>query len=144
MPMSKPAMGLIVGAVLGFLDGASAWFSPEPRPLMLVIVVGSMLKGIGIGAGLVAGFILSSLAAIGQNGHYLEIVVPGMLVRALTGFVSQRYPQVPAANRTSRAAIFLLLAVTLSSTVASTQGQSAAPADTLAQQANCEAARTSS
>ena len=148
--MSKPAMGLIVGAVLRFLDGASAWFSPEARPLMIMVVVGSTLKGLGtglvaglvarwrqsmtlgIGAGLVAGFILSSLAAIGQDGHYLEIVLPGMLVGALTGFVIQRYPQVPAANRTSRAAIFLLLAVALSSTVAGTRGQSAAPADTLA------------
>ena len=120
--MSKPAMGLIVGAVLRFLDGASAWFSPEARPLMIMVVVGSTLKGLGtglvaglvarwrrsmtlgIGAGLVAGFVLSSLAAIGQDGHYLEIVLPGMLVGALTGFVIQRYPQVPAANRTSRAA----------------------------------------
>jgi hypothetical protein len=70
---------------------------------MATIVVGSTLKGLatgliaglvarwrrsmalGIGAGLLAGFVLSSLAAIGQDGHYLEIVLPGMLVGALTG-----------------------------------------------------------
>ncbi len=136
--MSKPVLGLTVGAILGFLDGASAWFSPEARPLMLTIVVGSTLKGLatgliaglvarwrrstalGIGAGLVAGFVLSSLAAIGQNGHYLEIVLPGMLVGALTGFVTQRYPQFPAPNRAAHVWLFVLLAATLSSTVVRT------------------------
>jgi hypothetical protein len=89
--MSKPVLGLTVGAILGFLDGASAWFSPEARHLMVTIVVGSTLKGLatgliaglvarwrrsialGIGAGLLAGFVLSSLAAIGQDSHYLEL-----------------------------------------------------------------------
>lgn len=148
--MSKPVLGLTVGAILGFLDGASAWFSPEARPLMLTIVAGSTLKGLatgfitglvarwrrstalGIGAGLVAGFVLSSVAAIGQNGHYLEIVLPGMLVGALTGFVTQRYPQFPAPNRAASVWLFVLLAATLGSTVVRTQTPSAASADTLA------------
>lgn len=148
--MSKPVLGLTVGAILGFLDGASAWFSPEARPLMLTIVVGSTLKGLatgliagfvarwrrstalGIGAGLLAGFILSSLAAIGQNGHYLEIVLPGMLVGALTGFVTQRYPQFPASNREAHVWLFVLLAATLSGAVVRTHAQSPAPADTVA------------
>ena len=129
--MSKPVLGLTVGAILGFLDGASAWFSPEARPLMLTIVVGSTLKGLatgfiaglvarwrqstalGIGAGLVAGFVLSSVAAIGQNGHYLEIVLPGMLVGALTGFVTQRYPKFPTPNRAAPVWLFVLLAAAL-------------------------------
>ncbi len=149
-PMSKPVVGLTVGAILGFLDGASAWFSPEARPLMLAIVVGSTLKGLatgliaglvarwrrstalGIGTGLVTGFVLSSLAAIGQNGHYLEIVLPGMLVGALTGFVTQRYPQFPTPNRVLHVWLFVLLAATLSSTVLHPRAQSAAPADPLA------------
>ena len=148
--MSKPVLGLTVGAILGFLDGASAWFSPEARPLMLTIVVGSTLKGLvtgliaglvarwrrstwlGIGTGLVVGFVLSSLAAIGQARHYLEIVLPGMLVGALTGFVTQRYPQFPTPNRAAPLWLFALLAVTLSSTVMRTHAQSALPADTLA------------
>jgi hypothetical protein len=106
---------------------------------MLTIVVGSTLKGLatglvaglvarwrrstalGIGAGLIAGFALSSLAAIGRNGHYLEIVLPGMIVGALTGFVTQRYPQFPAPNRAARVWLFVLLAATLSSTVARTR-----------------------
>jgi hypothetical protein len=148
--MSKPVLGLTVGAILGFLDGASAWFSPEARPLMLTIVVGSTLKGLvtgliaglvarwrrstwlGIGTGLVVGFVLSSHAAIGQAGHYLEIVLPGMLVGALTGFVTQWYPQFPTANRAAPVWLFALLAATLSSTGGRSHAQSAPPADTLA------------
>jgi THAP4-like, heme-binding beta-barrel domain len=148
--MSKPVLGLTVGAILGFLDGASAWLSPEARPLMLTIVVGSTLKGLatgliaglvarwrrsmafGIGAGLLAGVVLSSLAAIGQEGHYLEIVLPGMLVGALTGFVTQRYPQLPAPNRAAHVWLFVLLAAAFSGTVVRTHAQPAAPADTLA------------
>jgi hypothetical protein len=147
--MSKPVLGLTVGAILGFLDGASAWFSPEARPLMVAIVVGSTLKGLatgliaglvarwrrsmalGIGAGLVAGFVLSSLAAVGQHGHYLEIVLPGMLVGALTGFVTQRYPQFPKTNRAAPVWLFVLLAATLLNTVVRTQAQSGTPTDTL-------------
>jgi hypothetical protein len=39
--MSKPWLGLVTGAILGALDGLSAWFSPEARPQMLMIVLGS-------------------------------------------------------------------------------------------------------
>lgn len=142
--MSKPVLGLTVGAILGFLDGVSAWFSPEARPVVLTIVFGSTLKGLatgliaglvargrrsmalGIGTGLVVGFVLSSLAAIGQAGHYFEIVLPGMLVGAITGFVTQRYPQFPTANRAAPVWLFVLLAATLLNTVAHTQAQSAA------------------
>jgi hypothetical protein len=148
--MSKPVLGLTVGAILGLLDGASAWFSPDARPLMLAIVVGSTLKGLatgliaglvarwrrsvglGVGAGLVAGCVLSSLAAIGQTGHYLEIVLPGMLVGALTGFVTQRYPQFPAPNHTAHMWLFLVLVATLSSVLERTHAQAAVPVDTLA------------
>ena len=148
--MSKPVLGLTVGAILGFLDGASAWSSPEARHLMVTIVVGSTLKGLatgliagfvarwrrsmalGIGAGLLAGFVLSSLAAIGQDGHYLEIVLPGMLVGALTGFLTQRQPQLPAPNRPSHVWLFVLLAAAFSGTDVRTHAQPAAPADTLA------------
>ena len=35
--MSKPVLGLTVGAILGFLDGAPAWLSPGARPLMLLL-----------------------------------------------------------------------------------------------------------
>ena len=108
--MTKPVLGALVGAVLGLLDGLSAWFSPEARPIFLTIVIGSTLKGVvtgllagligrwkrstllGVVAGLLIGLALSSLAALGQPGHYLEIALPGMVVGALVGFVTQRYP----------------------------------------------------
>ena len=54
-----------------------------------------------------------------------------MLVGALTGFVTQRYPKFPAPNR-AHVWLFVLLAATFSSTVVRTQTQSAPPADTLA------------
>jgi hypothetical protein len=148
--MSKPVLGLTVGAILGFLDGASAWFYPEARPLMVTIVVGSTVKGLatglvaglvarwrrsmvlGIAVGLVVGFVLSWLAAIGQTGHYIQIVLPGMLVGALTGFVTQRYPQFPSPNRAALLWLFVLVAAGLSSTVVRTNAQSPAPVDTLA------------
>lgn len=102
-------IGIIAGGVLGLLDGLSAWFSPEARPMMLPIIAGSTVKGVitgwlagviahrkqsvavGVIAGLIIGFVLSTLAAVGQGDHYLEIILPGMLVGAITGFVTQRY-----------------------------------------------------
>jgi hypothetical protein len=147
--MTKPLLGLAVGAGQGLLDGASAWFSPEARPLMATIVVGSTLKGLatgliaglvarrrrsvtlGIVAGVGAGFALSLLAAIAQGGHYLEIVLPGMLVGALTGFVTQRYPSA-AANPAANAGLLIALAATLSGGMIPTHAQSASPPDRLA------------
>jgi hypothetical protein len=117
---------------------------------MLTIVVGSTLKGVatgliaglvarwrrsvalGIGAGVATGFVLSSLAAIGQSGHYLEIVLPGMLVGALTGFVTQRYPLFREPNGAACVLLFVLLAATSSSTLVRTHAQAGAPADVLA------------
>src|SRR5688500_10716361 len=109
--MSKPLLGLLIGGLLGALDGLSAWFSPEARPMMMAIVTGSTLKGVvtgllagfiaqwrrstalGVMAGLAIGFALSTGVAMAQGDHYLEIVLPGMLVGGLAGFVTQRYPQ---------------------------------------------------
>jgi hypothetical protein len=109
--MSKPVLGIVVGAVLGVLDGLSAWLSPDARPMIAAIVVGSTVKGVitgfaagviargkrsmavGLFAGLLIGLALSALAAVGQGDHYLEIVLPGMLLGAIVGVVTQRYPQ---------------------------------------------------
>ncbi len=121
--MNKPMLGLTVGAALGFLDGCSAWFYPEARSMMVAIVFGSTVKGLvtglaagfiarwrrsmglGVTAGLLIGFVLSSLAAIGQTDHYVQIVLPGMLVGAIVGFVTQRYPE-------AKVMLILLIAVT--------------------------------
>src|SRR4030095_9515788 len=138
---------MALGGGLCLLDGLSAWMYPEARTMMLAIVAGSTLKGVvtglisgfvasrrhsiplGIGVGVVVGFGLSSLAAQGQSSHYWEIVLPGMLVGAITGFITQRYPRVFQAGR-SRALSVLLMAIVLSAVVAASQ--QSPPADSLA------------
>jgi hypothetical protein len=121
------------------LDGLSAWAYPEARSMMAAIIVGSTLKGIvtgliaglvaarmrstpaGIGIGLAVGWVFSSLAAQGQPTHYWAIVLPGMLVGALTGFVTQRYPREPAPARAGARVAALLIVALAAPTVASSQ-----------------------
>jgi hypothetical protein len=148
--MRKPLIGALIGGLLGVLDGLSAWFSPEARPIMLAIVTGSTLKGVvtglaagaiarwkqsltlGVLAGLAIGFVLSSIAAIGQDGHYLEIVLPGMLVGALAGFVTQRYPKQTTDVRSALLVVALGCVAVLSSGSVSAGGQATAAPDGLA------------
>jgi hypothetical protein len=54
--MNKPAIGILVGAALGVLDGLTAWFTPEVRPFPAGILVGSYFKGIVI-TGAIIGFL---------------------------------------------------------------------------------------
>ena len=145
--MNKPVLGALVGAVLGILDGLSAWFSPEARPIFVSIVIGSTLKGLvtgvlagliarwrrstllGIVAGLSIGFALSSVVALSQPGHYIEIVLPGMLVGALVGFVTQRYPSVDRRTGASVSVLALAAVLVLGSDL--TSAQQAPPTDPL-------------
>jgi hypothetical protein len=128
--MRKPLVGALVGGGLGVLDGLSAWFSPEARTMMVAIVVGSTIKGLvtgllcgyvarrwrslwlGISAGLLTGLVLSTFAAMGQPDHYWEIVLPGMLLGAIVGFVTQRYPPTPSRVSSSKQAAAGLLVLT--------------------------------
>ena len=107
--MRRPVLGVMAGGVLGLIDGLSAWFYPEARSMMLAIILGSTIKGVltglavgfvakwkqslplGILAGALVGFVLSSLVAIGQPAQYWEIVLPGMLVGVITGIICQRW-----------------------------------------------------
>jgi hypothetical protein len=116
---------------------------------MLAIVVGSTVKGVvtgllagliarwrhsvplGVGAGLAIGFALSSAAAIGQSSHYGEIVLPGMLVGALVGFVTQRYPQLATGSPPAGTVGSLLLALALPAALVASV-QRSAPVDSLA------------
>ena len=92
--MTRPLLGLTVGGVLGLIDGMSAWFYPEARSMMVTIILGSTVKGVltglsvglvakwkqslplGILAGALVGFVLSSLVAMGQPAQFWEIVFP--------------------------------------------------------------------
>jgi hypothetical protein len=112
---NKIVLGLLVGTALGVLDGLSAWFQPEARPMIAVIVIGSTIKGLLTGAvigyvarkmpsaaavlgiGLAVGLLLSYLAALqpdasGQH-HFVEIMVPGAVLALIVGFVVLRYPR---------------------------------------------------
>jgi hypothetical protein len=111
--MNKPMVGILAGAVLGFLDGLTALFTPEAAPMIQGILIGSTIKGmlagiaagffarkyhnlwIGVAFGLVIGMLLSfAVAAMpSETGkhYYFEIMLPGSLVGALVGFATQRY-----------------------------------------------------
>jgi LytS/YehU family sensor histidine kinase len=146
---SKPIVGALTGTVLGLLDGLSAWAYPEARSTILWIVISSTLKGlltgvlaglvarrwrsmgVGIIAGLAIGLVLSALAAIpvaaDEPARYFDIVLPGMLIGALVGFATQRYPRVDAGG--SRSAARTVLAALVIPAAMSAQQPSADPLD---------------
>jgi hypothetical protein len=111
--MNKPVLGLLLGSILGLIDGASAWFyGPDVQAQIVGIVIGSTFKGLvtgwlagffatkvrslplGIGFGLLVGLALSfAVASMGdeQGKHYYwEIMLPGALLGLIVGFVTQR------------------------------------------------------
>jgi hypothetical protein len=111
--LNKPLVGVLLGAVLGLIDGSTAWFTPEARSQMQEILIGSTVKGmmtgiaagffarrfrslaLGIGFGLIIGLLLSyGVAAMGGK-YYLEIMLPGSILGALVGFATQRYGKEP-------------------------------------------------
>lgn len=122
--MSKPVLGLLLGAVLGFVDALTALLYPESRPLITGILIGSTFKGLLVGV--IVGFVARKFksiplgVALGVGLHliicywiaanpdpsftrhyYLEIMLPGALVGAIVGYATQVYggsPR-PAASR---------------------------------------------
>lgn len=116
--MSKPLIGIVLGAVLGFIDGLTAWFTPAVRDQMATIVMGSTIKGVlagiaigffakkfhslplGIVFGLIVGAFLAWLVAFLQGGYYFEIILPGTLVGLIVGFATQKYGNAPATANT--------------------------------------------
>ena len=112
--MSKPLLGLVLGAVLGLLDGLGAFAYPGVGSMMTSIIIGSTLKGVttgvaagffarkfqslplGILVGLAVGFTLSLLVAMTSPDpagrfYYFEIVLPGTTLGAIVGFATQRF-----------------------------------------------------
>jgi hypothetical protein len=113
--MSKPLIGILVGAVLGAFDGLTAWFTPAVRHQLAGIVVSSTFKGViagiaigffakkfnslplGLLFGLAIGALLAYLTArFAVGGYYFEIMLPGSLVGLIVGFATQKYGRVPA------------------------------------------------
>jgi len=119
--MNKVLIGILVGAVLGAFDGATAWFTPEVRNAIVGIMIGSTIKGIIAGAaagwfakkvqsvpaGIAFGLAVGALLAFGvcqlQGGkYYFEIMLPGSIVGAIVGWATQRYGR--ASSRSAAAA----------------------------------------
>ena len=118
--MNKPLIGVAVGAILGVIDGATAWFEPKVRPEIAMILMGSGIKGmvVGVLAGLfarkvqsngkgivfgsVVGLILAYLVAAmpqpdGEH-YYVQIMLPGFITGAIIGFLTQRWGVAPSAK----------------------------------------------
>ena len=110
--MNKILVGLIFGVVLGALDGSTALFYPEARPLIASIMVGSSFKGMVVGLlsgwfarkvqstkwgivfgaaiGLLFAFLVAATDTVNGRHPYLEIMMPGFVVGAIIGFLTQR------------------------------------------------------
>jgi hypothetical protein len=110
--MNKILVGLLFGLVLGAIDGATAAFYPEARPMLAGIMVGSSIKGMLVGLltgwfarrvqsikwGIVAGaafgllfaFLVAAMDTVNGRHPYLEIMLPGFVVGAIVGFLTQR------------------------------------------------------
>lgn len=116
--MSKTVLGIVLGAVLGLLDGLGAFAYPGVAGMMTSIIIGSTLKGLMTGAaagifarrfrslplgillGLAVGLVLSWLAAVGSpdpagRTYYFEIMLPGGVLGAIVGFATQRFGRAP-------------------------------------------------
>jgi hypothetical protein len=114
--MNRPLLGLIIGGVLGVLDGCTAFFSaPELRSELAGIIMGSSFKGLL--AGLVTGLIVRKMgslalgAAVGvlvgfalaipiaylnathyaNTSYYWKIILPPTLLGAFVGYLTMRY-----------------------------------------------------
>jgi hypothetical protein len=123
--MSKPVVGLLLGAILGLIDGASAYLYPYPdvKAAIVGIMIGSTFKGLltglavgffatkfrslplGIVAGLAIGCILSWLVVAMNPGpkYYVEIMIPGSLLGAIVGYATWRFGRAPQPSQTRTA-----------------------------------------
>lgn len=118
--MNRMTVGVLVGGGLGVLDGLTAWFTPEARPGIIGIVIGSTFKGLVAGAiiglfarkvqnlgwtmlfGTFIGALLAFFIAQLQGKYYVQIILPGSLVGLLTGYATIRYGRARAEIATSR------------------------------------------
>ena len=119
--MSKIWVGVVFGLIFGALDGATAWFYPEARPLIAGILLGSSFKGMVVGVlsgwfarkvqsttwgialgaalGLLFAFLVAATDTLNGRHPYLEIMMPGFVVGAIIGFLTQRMGKPGLARR---------------------------------------------
>lgn len=123
--MNRPLLGLLVGALVGFLDGGTAKFtSPEPvyQDALLSIALGSSFKGLlgGLITGLIArrsgslafgmlvglgvAVALATVIAVMNANHYEDpslywkIIAPGAVTGLIVGYTVIRYGRRPRAE----------------------------------------------
>jgi uncharacterized membrane protein HdeD (DUF308 family) len=119
--MNKPMLGLVLGGVLGIVDGLTALAEPEVASQMVGIVIGSTLKGLVVGilvgwfshkvssltwgliVGLAAGAFFAALIALPQPQYFWQIVLPGSVVGLIVGFATQRFGRPAATQSRARA-----------------------------------------
>ena len=119
--MNRPLLGLLVGGVLGVLDGSTAFFSaPELRAEIAGIIMGSSVKGlvaglvtgfivrrmgslsVGVIVGIVVGFLLATPVAYlnatyyENVSYYWKIILPPTLLGAFVGYLTLRYGRASA------------------------------------------------
>lgn len=117
--MSKPVLGLVLGAILGMIDGIGAYAYPAVRDVIVSIVIGSTGKGLITGLltgffarkynnlplamlfGLTVGLLLSWWVAANSpdpqgNFYYIPIMLPGSILGAICGFAVTRFGRQPA------------------------------------------------
>ncbi|HKS74494.1 MAG TPA: hypothetical protein VJQ82_14925 [Terriglobales bacterium] len=111
--MNKVWLGLLIGTILGAIDGLTAWFTPEVRTQLLGIVIGSTVKGLiagiligyfarkvnslpwgiifGLGVGLLLAFAVAAMPQPSGKHYYFEIMLPGGIVGMIVGYATQRF-----------------------------------------------------
>ena len=111
--MNKPLFGLLLGGALGVFDGLTAWFTPEVRPELLSIVIGSTFKGLvtgvligffarkvhslalgavfGLAVGMFFAYLVAAMPSSTGKHYYFEIMLPGSILGAVVGFATQKY-----------------------------------------------------
>lgn len=117
--MSKPVLGLILGAILGVFDGLTALLepdianSPEVGAMMRSVLLGSSFKGLLAGfitgfyarkakslmsclifggiMGLVFAFLVAFMQSLEGQAYWLQIMIPGTIVGIILGYATQKY-----------------------------------------------------
>src|SRR5215467_5815655 len=80
MQMNKVLLGLLLGTVLGALDGTTAFMYPEVRPEMATIIIGSTFKGLV--AGILIGFFARKVKSL-PLGILFGLVIGALLALAI-------------------------------------------------------------